>query len=458
MPPHDVRGVPVSTGSAASLARYERAAELTVAYSGDPLAVIDEALAEDPELAIGHCLRAGLAIMSSEKGTLPLVEASVAAVAALGNRANDRERAHAAAARLFLAGDFAAAIRAYGRILLDHPRDLLALQIAHVGDFLLGETQLLRDRVAGVLPHWDREVPGYGYVLGMYAFGLEETALYRRAEDAGRQALALGPRDPWAIHAVAHVMEMEGRQREGIRFLEGRRDDWVGGGLSCHTFWHLALFHLDLGEADRALAIYDHSIRPEPTVVAYQNVDASGLLWRLAVRGLELGDRWRAVAEGWEASAEDAFYAFNDVFAVIAFVAAGRTDLVARTLAAMERARGSNLAVTREVGLPLAGAVIAFACGAYDRCIELLRPIATITHRLGGSAAQRDLVHLTLLEAALRGGHADLARTLAGERTASRPASPFNWLLCARALELTGDPRAATARATAVQLLDAARA
>jgi tetratricopeptide (TPR) repeat protein len=451
MSPRDVRGVPVSTGNAHSLARYERAAELTVGYAGDPLALIDEALAEDPELAIGHCLRAGLALMSSEKAALPMVAASVAAVAALGARAHDRERAHAAAGRLFLAGDFPAAVQAYGRILLDHPRDLLALQIAHVGDFLLGDAQMLRDRVAGVLPHWDASVPGYGYVLGMYAFGLEETALHRRAEDAGRQALALQRRDPWAIHAVTHVMEMEARVGEGIRFLEGCGDDWTGGGLSCHNFWHLALFHLELGEPAGALAIYDRAIRPAPTDVAYENVDAGGLLWRLTLRGVEVGDRWRALAESWEPSAEDAFYAFNDLFAVIAFAAAGRTDLVGRTLAAMERARGSNEPVTREVAMPLARAVVAFTRGAHDECIELLLKIRTVTHRLGGSAAQRDLVHLTLLEAALRGGHAPLARALAAERTALKPASPFNWLLTARALELAGDPRAAAARAESVK-------
>src|SRR5688572_19791445 len=102
----DCRGVPVSTADPATLARYERAAELTVSYFVDPLAVIDEALAEDPDFVMGHCLKAGLALMSSEKGARPLLADSVAAVDRLWSRANARERAHAGAARAWLDGDF----------------------------------------------------------------------------------------------------------------------------------------------------------------------------------------------------------------------------------------------------------------------------------------------------------------------------------------------------------------
>ena len=127
--------------------------------------------------------------MATDRGALPMLTESVEAVEALGRRANDRERAHAAAARTWLQGDFAGSIQRYGDILLDYPRDLLALQVAHVGDFFLGASTMLRDRIAQVLPTWDTSMPGYGYVLGMYAFGLEETALYSRAEDIGRRAL-----------------------------------------------------------------------------------------------------------------------------------------------------------------------------------------------------------------------------------------------------------------------------
>jgi tetratricopeptide (TPR) repeat protein len=435
----DCRGVPVSTSDPASLERLERASELTASYFMDPLAAIDEALAHEPDFAMAHCLKAALAVMSTEKAARPMLADSVTALDQLAGVANARERAHAAAARAWLDRDFARSIRLYGDILLDHPRDLLALQAAHVGDFLLGASQLLRDRVAQVLPHWDRSVPGFGYVQGMYAFGLEENAHYGRAEETGLQALARNPRDPWAVHAVVHVMEMQGRAQEGADWLSARAGDWSeNNGLAFHLWWHQALYNLDLGRPEQALAIYDR-IRAKPSRIAYENVDASALLWRLAVRGVETGARWQALADDWAAMAEDGHYAFNDVHAVMAYAGAGRTEAAARTVAAMESridGGGTNAAMTREVGLPLARALVAFWQGRHDECIEGLLGIRTIAHQFGGSHAQRDLLHLTLVEAALRAGRRSLAVALASERTELKPQSPFNRLLARRAVEL----------------------
>jgi hypothetical protein len=434
----DSRGVPVSTTSPASLATLERATTLAASYFVDPLAVIDGALAEDPDFAMGHALKVALAVMSSEKGALPMLADSLAAIDR-SPTANAREHAHAAAGRAWLEGDFTRAVARYGDILLDHPRDLVALQAAHIGDFLLGQSQMLRDRVAQVLPHWNADVPGYSYVLGMYAFGLEETNLYDRAEETGRRALQLDPRDPWSVHAVTHVMEMRGRTADGIHWLTSHSDEWApGNGFAYHNWWHLGLFHLDASEHAQVLDIYDRLVRPKPSQIAYENVDASALLWRLYLRGVDVGDRWQALAQDWAPAVEDGYYAFNDAHAVMAFVGAGRLDLVERALAAMARqaasgAPGGNGMMTRDVGLPLARALVAFARGDHDICIDLLLGMRQHAHRFGGSHAQRDLVHLTLLESALRSGRTRLAQALAAERTAQKPDSPFNRLLAARA-------------------------
>jgi tetratricopeptide (TPR) repeat protein len=434
---NDSRGVPVSTSNPGLLAVLERATTMTASYVVDPVAEIDRALAEDPDFVMGHCLKVALAVMSTERGALPMLADGLAAIDR-SRTANDRERAHAAAGRAWLEGDFHRAIALYGDILLDHPRDLLALQTAHVGDFLLGQSQMLRDRVAQVLPHWNADVPGYGYVLGMYAFGLEEMNLYDRAEETGRRALQLDPRDPWSVHAVTHVMEMHGRTSDGIRWLTGRRDDWAPSGFAYHNWWHLSLFHLDGSEHAQVLDIYDRLLRPKPSAIAYENVDASALLWRLYLRGVDVGDRWQALAQDWAPQAEDAYYAFNDAHAVMAFIGAGRQDLVERALAAMSReaaggAPGGNGMMTRDVGLPLARALVAFSRGDHDTCIRELLPMRLHAHRFGGSHAQRDVVHLTLVEAALRSGRTRLAQALAAERIAQKPESPFNRLLAARA-------------------------
>ncbi len=439
----DARGCPTSTLSSAFLQQYEQALELSVSYELDPLATIQKAIEADPTFAMGHSLRAGLAIMATDRGALPMLSESIETIEALGRRANDRERAHAAAARSWLQGDFAGCIQRYGDILLDHPHDLLALQVAHVGDFFLGASSMLRDRVAQVLPTWDTSTPGYGYVLGMYAFGLEETALYSRAEDIGRRALDINRRDAWAVHAVTHVMEMQGRLRDGIDWLSARENDWsVNNGFAVHNWWHLALFNLEAGNFARVLELYDQRIRPMPSEVPLEMIDATALLWRMELRSANVGDRWQKLAACWEPFAEHSYYAFNDAHAVMAFVAAGRTDLAQRAIAAMERrAAGSdtNAAMTRDVGLPLAQAVAAFAAGRYGDAIALLQPIRAIAHRFGGSHAQRDLIHLTLVEAALRARHGRLARALIAERTQLKPSSPFNWQLTARSMDLNGD-------------------
>jgi hypothetical protein len=103
--------------------------------------------------------------------------------------------------------------------------------------------------------------------------------------------------------------------------------------------------------------------------------------------------------------------------------------------------------MTREVGLPLCRGLKAFGAGRFADAVEHLLPLRPIAHRFGGSHAQRDVIGLTLIEAAIRDGQAKLARALAAERTALKPSSPFNWQLAARALVANGESeQAAQAR------------
>jgi tetratricopeptide (TPR) repeat protein len=444
---HDKRGVAYSTDSTAALDCFETALDRAHSYFGDPFAPVDAAFAHDPDLVMGHCFKAGLMCMATEKGAEPALRDSVSAAEKLWDKANPRERGHIAAARNWLAGDLTRAVEQWGGVALDHPHDSLAIQLAHVGDFFLGQSQMLRDRIARVLPHWNESVPGYGYIVGMHAFGLEETNLYGRAEEAGRRALSLNPRDPWAVHAVAHVMEMESRLADGIDWLTARRDDWAPDNMfAFHNWWHLALYHLDLEQYDRALELYDTAIRPKPSAVALEMLDAAALLWRLTLRGVDVGARWAELADAYAPMAEDAYYAFNDAHAMMAFTGAGRDAEAKRLLAALEARMaggGANAMMTRDVGLPLARAIRAFARGDYAAVVDLLGPVRLAAHRFGGSHAQRDVVTLTLIEAAIRGGQGALARGLTAERADLKPRSPFSWLLSARAAEVAGESSAA---------------
>jgi tetratricopeptide (TPR) repeat protein len=437
----DSRGLPLSTNSVAALDKYELAVNQALGYFGNPLATLDEALAEDPDFAMAHALRADLAVMSSEQGALPLIADSVAAFERLGDRATAREQAHVRAAEAWAQGRFERAAHLYGMIAIEYPRDLVAIQAAHVTDFNLGDSIMLRDHVAQALPHWNADVPGYGYLLGMHAFGLEETGNYVRAEDVGRHALDINPRDPWAVHAVQHVLEMQGRIRDGIEWLNVTSPNWADTALSFHNWWHLALHQLELGDIPSALDLYDRLVHPKQSVVALELVDASQLLARIQLRGGAVGARWAELADCWSQVGEGGFYVFNDLHALVACAFAGREQDTRRMLATLERSAaggGTNAENLRAVGLPIALAVVAMAAGRPGEALEQLLPVRSRSYRIGGSHAQRDLVQLTTIGAALAAGNGRVARALAAERTEQKPASPHNWRLTARALEAQG--------------------
>ncbi len=163
-------------------------------------------------------------------------------------------------------------------------------------------------------------MPGRSFVLGMHAFGLEEAGDYARAEDEGRAALAAEPRDAWAHHAVAHVMEMQGRAEDGLGWMAAREPHWTGDDafFQVHNWWHKALCHLELGQGAAALALYDGPMRGARSGFALDLVDASALLWRVELAGHDVGSRWTELAAAWDAHADGRLYPFNDWHAAMA--------------------------------------------------------------------------------------------------------------------------------------------
>lgn len=453
----DLRDLQIITNSAPALAAFERSLLALNGFFLDPLREVDESIRMDPDFPLAWCLRGALFALSTDPRFSGEVTKSLEALERLAPILSDREQGHAAALRCWAKGDFRAAQKGYTAINQAFPRDLLALQIGHQVDYFLGDAPMLRDRIAGVLPDWDEGVPGYGFVVGMFAFGLEEMREYARAETEGRRALAINPRDPWAIHAVAHVMEMQGRTREGLAWLDERVGDWSEENmLARHVWWHRALFCLELDRVTEALELYDSRIRPKAAEMALELVDATALLWRLHLRGIELGDRWGAVAAEWEPILAGGYYAFNDIHAMLALVGAGQQTeadgLLARVRLAAE-GEGTNADVSRLAGLAAVAGIHAFGQGDYARAAALLEPVRHAVQICGGSHAQRDVVALTLVEAAIRAGDAALARRLANERVSDKPSSPQNWRLLARAADLAGDfgaAEAALAKAKAV--------
>jgi hypothetical protein len=428
--------------SSDSEVRCDHALTLLHTHRGDPLAEIERVLADDPDCLAAHCLRAGLLVLGGDRGPQDTLAASVSAIELLGSAASERQRRHAEAARAWLDADPVRTLEKYSAIVVDWPRDILALTVAHALDFRLGRRRMLRDRVAQVLPEWDETVPGYASVLAMYAFGLEENGQRWRAEWTARRALALDPGHPGAIHVVAHVMEMQGRARDGIAWLAATESSWSEAtGFAVHLAWHRAVFQLELDDAGSAVATYDSRIAPghAASTSAAALVDASALLWRLSLRNVDLGDRWQALADRWETRLRPSAPVFQAVHALMAFAAAGRDDASARVLDSL-RLAGSTASAAgfpdEALAEPLGEALLAFGRKEFARCVELLTHVRHLAHRCGGSLAQCDVIHLTLTEAALRARQNRLARALTAERAAQRPASLLNRLLLERARSL----------------------
>jgi tetratricopeptide (TPR) repeat protein len=432
----DRYGNEVSTKSAAAVEKYDAANELIRLYRGDPIAALDEAIAIDPDFTMAWAARAGLLVQQTDKSLMEEAERSIRAGVASGG--NARERAHLAAAIDWANGAYDEGTTKFARIAQEHPRDILALQEAHLGCFFLGRASELRDWPLQALRAVKRGDDGYHAVLGMAAFGLEECGDYARAEDYGREAAELEPRDGWAVHAVAHVNEMRGDTGAGIPWLEKNAHNWAPeSGFAYHNWWHLALLYLDRGDSAKALALYDEKVRPDPgSQIILEGIDGSAMLWRLHLEGVDVGDRFTPLADCWARAAEDGIYAFNDLHAIMAFIGAGRMHDAERTLVAMRAAakRGNdNAYMTRMVGIPLAEGFVAFGARRYGEAAEKIGATRGIAQRFGGSHAQRDVLTLTALHAAIRGGMRETAEAFAAERVAHKPESPWARKLAARA-------------------------
>lgn len=434
----DARGQTVATTQAAALEEYERALRAFQTFRGDPLAHLERALEHDAGFAGAYVARALMLATFFERRFMREAQDALARGREALAHAGARERALADAAQVIAAGDWEGGARALDRVLVDWPREVLALQVAHALDFYRGDALNLRNRVTRVLPAWSASVPGYAYVLGMRAFGLEECNQHDEAERAGRQAVALSGDDCWGVHAVAHVLEMQGRVAEGLAWYGETRAAWAGAdnGFAYHNHWHVALFHLDGGDLGKVLEIYDARFGAGAET-ALMRVDATALLWRLKLEGASVAARFAPVADAWEAAlaGEAGFYAFNDFHAALALAAAGRRDALRQlreNLAQASGERGGNAEMTRAVGSGACEAAIAYCEGRHADAVHHLLEVRDRAQRFGGSHAQRDLLSLTLIDAAWRAGEARLAQHVLAERLAQKPGGRWGARLQAR--------------------------
>ncbi|MBI3154671.1 MAG: tetratricopeptide repeat protein [Burkholderiales bacterium] len=436
---HDRRGVPCGSSSAAAREAADAALRRMMAYDDDAAAALDRAIDADPSWALPRLMKAGQLLGLCDPAR---AGEAIRLLGAARERIDDapaREQAHLAALQRIVEGRWSQACALWDQLLVEHPRDGLALHWAHRFDFWRGDAMQQRARPARALPEWSADDPLQPFVLGLYAFGLEECHEYAAAEDAARQALQADARVRWAIHAVAHVMEMRGRVDDGAAWLRQHQPQWADGSeLAPHLWWHAALLRIEAMDLAGALRLADSHLAGDALRAAPDRFDAAALLWRLQLLGVDVAARCRALLADWQPDPDDAGqHAFGDLHALLAML--GADDLAAaerwiahcaaRVLAATDAAR-DNHAVAREAGLPLMRGMLALARGQADAAAEQLYAARSLAPRLGGSCAQRELVDQTLLAAAAQGSARRLGRALLNERCMARPATALtrHWI------------------------------
>ena len=448
----DCRGLALTTSSAGAAKHIDQAVTAFLDYRTTASAHVKSALEQDPTFVLALCLRGYFLLMLENKAVLPKIKQTLDEIRPHLEAATPRERLHIQALEAWAAGDIMQACFHWEQILTEAPLDLLALKLHHTMTFYTGRSQVMRSVVSSVLGEWNDTMPEFGCVQGMYAYALEECGAYDEAERWGRQAVERNPGDLWAIHSVAHVLEMQGRSAEGVKWLDYTPEQWSHKNpFKAHLWWHAALFFLAQGESDRALDLYDKALC---SVNSESYVDVSNqaaLLKRVEMGGVDVGDRWQALAEHSEKRINDHMFPFRDAHFCLALAANGSFEAARRHIESMAafaaQGRGWRAEATREVLIPLCEGMIAYEAGDYDKAIDLLWPRRHDIVNVGGSHAQRDLFAQIMCDAAVHSSRRYVARSLLSERVLSRKTKKRNWQVYSGVLaELGEDERAAAAQ------------
>jgi tetratricopeptide (TPR) repeat protein len=351
------------------------------------------------------------------------LEAAAAGHAALRRSApSPREMLWLAALDRWLEGAPSAAVAAMEEVLRDHPQDTLSAKASHAIRFILGDAPGMRRSIERVLGAHGPDHACRGYALGCHAFALEETGAYSRAEAAGRAGLELAADDAWGLHAVAHVFDMTALPDLGIALIETNAGAWGHcNNFRYHVWWHKALLHLDRGEEDVALDLYDSQIRADRTDDYRDISNATSLLLRLELEGAAVGNRWEELADLAERRTGDGCLVFADLHYMLALTGAGRPEAqqAMRDRFARDAARSGDMPRRyAQPGLAALDGLNAFAEGHYDAAFRALAAARPDMQSIGGSHAQRDVFERITIDAGLRAGWYDRTEAILQERLA----------------------------------------
>jgi tetratricopeptide (TPR) repeat protein len=418
----DAYGLDATTSSRAALDAYDLGVRSLLGFGADAGARFEEALRHDPELALAQ---AGLAVSLYLEERIPEGRKAMERASALAARLEGRERRHVELLGMWVGGKGNEAIPAMREHLAAHPRDMLVLQRLYFVFFWQGRSAGMLETTRAALDAAD----GDSYMLGLHAFSLEENGRFDEALGLARRAMAVNPRDAWAVHAMAHVHYERGDNAEGARELPPSIHpcDHLGY-FRNHLLWHLALMRLAAGSYDRAIRLFDNVFARIPIAIASDLQDAVALAWRLDLFGHPDPARWEHLGPAALRWLDLPLLLFHDLHVGMALAASGDWASAETQLDRLrQRARRTRNATLPEVVLPLMEGLHAFARGEFAAAVDRMAPVDERVCEVGGSNAQREVFHDTLLAAALRAGRADLAEPLLQKRLAKRPNPGRYW-------------------------------
>jgi len=426
----DALGNPISVASDAALSGIDDFVSGFLAYEKKAANVLAAADA-DPDATLAQ-IYAGFSWMFLEAVGAEEQAAHYLARARLTQAsANAREKMLLAQLERWIAGDIPA-VQAIGeQIVDDYPRDLASAKLHQYFSFNRGDAASMLRIAEKLLP----ANPGNPHVHGMLAFGYEQMHQIEKAEIAARKALSLKEKEPWAQHALAHVMLSQGRVREGVDFMGAASRTWVdlNSFMYTHNWWHKALFHISLGDEQAVFDAYDSHVWGQEKDYSQDQVGAVSLLARMEIAGMDVGNRWEDVADHMRSRARDTIQPFLTIQYLYGLARAERAEADALMAAVADKAASADAfdrLVWRDVVLPGCRGVLAHARGQHAEAVKYLSIANPRIAEIGGSHAQRDLFGQILLDAHVKAGNWDIARQmLEMRRTWDPDGVPLNRVL-----------------------------
>ena len=387
---------------------------------------LGQLLQHAPDFAMGHAMKGLACLMLGRSEMIPAARAAqkeCVRALQLGG-ATKRERLWCAALDDWLAGVPTASIARMEEAVRLNAADTISMKLSHGIRFMLGDNHGMLKAIENVLPAYDPSHPLYGYVLGCHAFALGEMGCYDEAERAGLRGLQFARDDAWGLHAVAHVYDMTHLIDQGIALIDSNLSAWSHcNNFRFHVWWHKALLHLDQGDIATVFDLYDTKVRDEKTDDYRDFSNASSLLMRLELEGIDVGDRWVELADLAESRTDDGCLTFADMHYMLALIGDTRPDAVANLTAEVAKnaqKQGDMAQVMLSPGLAASQGMAAFGEADYATAFAHLNAAKPHFQAMGGSHAQRDVFERLTIEAGLRAGRLADTEVLLRARTAMR--------------------------------------